>query len=59
MRKFRDWLRSNPDDLRLYSDAKRELSLLPLATVQDYANAKSRVVTKITERITRATTAKV
>lgn len=37
---FRDWLRGNPDEVRLYAESKRLLAARGWAHVQDYADAK-------------------
>lgn len=50
MLRFRDWLRSNPRDRQLYESVKRRLSLEQWQYVQNYADAKSRVVADIMER---------
>ena len=47
---FRDWLRSHPDDRRLYEQTKRSLADARWEHVQDYADAKSAVVTEIMRR---------
>lgn len=47
---FRDWLRENPDDRELYERAKRELAERDWPQVQNYADAKSAVVSEILER---------
>lgn len=47
---FRDWLRANPDDLARYEAVKRELAGRDWAIVQDYADAKTDVVTDIKRR---------
>ena len=47
---FRDHLRSHDDDRRLYEETKRELATRSWAQVQDYADAKTDVVTDIMER---------
>lgn len=47
---FRDHLRTNPDDLRLYEATKRELASREWKYVQNYADAKSAVVLEIMER---------
>jgi GrpB-like predicted nucleotidyltransferase (UPF0157 family) len=47
---FRDWLRSQPDDLALYLARKRELAGQTWRWVQDYADAKSQVVAEIVAR---------
>ena len=50
---FRDWLRTNEDDRRLYEEAKRRLAAQVWRHVQDYADAKTEVVREITERALR------
>jgi GrpB-like predicted nucleotidyltransferase (UPF0157 family) len=52
---FRDWLRANEDDRRLYEDTKLELAARRWTYVQDYADAKSDVVEEILARATAAT----
>jgi GrpB-like predicted nucleotidyltransferase (UPF0157 family) len=47
---FRDRLRSDDADRRLYQDAKRRLAGRHWAYIQDYADAKSGVVEEIIER---------
>lgn len=47
---FRDWLRSNPSDLRLYEKTKRELARREWKYVQNYADAKTEVVEEILVR---------
>ena len=47
---FRDWLRSHPDDLRLYERTKRELASKEWKYVQNYADAKTAVVEQIIAR---------
>jgi GrpB-like predicted nucleotidyltransferase (UPF0157 family) len=47
---FRDWLRVDLGDRKLYEDTKRSLAAKPWASVQDYADAKSEVVTDIMGR---------
>lgn len=47
---FRDWLRAHPDDRALYERAKRALATREWAIVQDYADAKTEVVTEIKRR---------
>ena len=47
---FRDWLRSNPSDLRLYENTKRELARREWKYVQNYADAKTEVVEEILAR---------
>lgn len=44
---FRDWLRAHPDDRDRYERAKLELAELDWPTVQDYADAKTEVVSAI------------
>ena len=47
---FRDWLRTHPDDRVLYERTKRDLARRRWPHVQDYADAKSAVVTDIMRR---------
>lgn len=47
---FRDWLRSHPEDRQLYEDTKRELAARTWKYVQNYADAKSEVVSEILTR---------
>ncbi len=47
---FRDWLRTHPDDRELYERTKRELAERDWTEVQDYADAKTDVVTEIKRR---------
>ena len=47
---FREWLRTNPIDRDLYERAKRELAAREWGIVQDYADAKTDVVTAIKRR---------
>ena len=47
---FRDWLRTNDADRELYERAKRELAKQTWKHVQNYADAKTSVVTEIVER---------
>ena len=47
---FRDWLRTNDADRELYAKAKRELAARNWKHVQQYADAKTEVVTAIMER---------
>jgi GrpB-like predicted nucleotidyltransferase (UPF0157 family) len=47
---FRDWLRSHPEDRIVYEDTKRELASRTWKYVQNYADAKSKVVQEILER---------
>ncbi|HLY32613.1 MAG TPA: GrpB family protein [Ktedonobacterales bacterium] len=50
MLRFRDWLRTHPDDRQLYEHAKRELARQNWKYVQNYADAKSEVVEEIVAR---------
>lgn len=50
MLQFRDWLRTNDADRELYAKAKRELTARDWKHVQQYADAKTEVVTAIMER---------
>jgi GrpB-like predicted nucleotidyltransferase (UPF0157 family) len=47
---FRDWLRTHADDRALYERVKRELAEREWAIVQDYADAKTDIVTEIKRR---------
>lgn len=47
---FRDWLRLDARDRRLYEDTKRALASRSWGSVQDYADAKSDVVADIMAR---------
>jgi GrpB-like predicted nucleotidyltransferase (UPF0157 family) len=47
---FRDWLRVNVDDRRLYERTKQELAARTWKYVQNYADAKAEVVAAILER---------
>ncbi len=47
---FRDHLRENEDDRKLYADAKRELAARDWKYVQQYADAKTSVVQEILAR---------
>jgi GrpB-like predicted nucleotidyltransferase (UPF0157 family) len=47
---FRDWLRTNEADRKLYERTKQELATRDWGSVQDYADAKSSVVKKILAR---------
>jgi GrpB-like predicted nucleotidyltransferase (UPF0157 family) len=53
---FRDWLRSHPEDAERYAAAKRELAARHWRTMQDYADAKDRIVQEISERMREAMT---
>ena len=50
MLRFRDRLRSSPEDFSLYLATKRELAAQEWARVQDYADAKNAVVAEILAR---------
>ncbi|HEY7347536.1 MAG TPA: GrpB family protein [Ktedonobacterales bacterium] len=50
MRLFRDWLRCNADDRRLYEQTKRELARKKWKYGQNYADAKTAVVEEILAR---------
>jgi GrpB-like predicted nucleotidyltransferase (UPF0157 family) len=50
---FRDWLRANEADRRLYANVKRELAAREWRYVQHYADAKTEVVEAILRRATR------
>ena len=54
---FRDWLRTNDADRELYASAKRELAARNWKYVQQYADAKTEVVTAIMERAHAAASA--
>lgn len=47
---FRDWLRINDDDRKLYERTKQELSARTWKYMQNYADAKSDVVREILDR---------
>lgn len=47
---FRDWLRASAADRALYAQVKRELAARDWDVVQDYADAKTEVVTAIMQR---------
>ncbi len=47
---FRDWLRVNNDDMKLYERTKQELAVRTWKYVQNYADAKSDVVMEILGR---------
>lgn len=44
---FRDWLRTHPEDRELYSRTKRALAEQEWKTVDDYAGAKTAVISQI------------
>ena len=48
--RLRDWLRNNPDDRKLYAETKEELSRQKWHYVQNYADAKSKVIETILAR---------
>jgi GrpB-like predicted nucleotidyltransferase (UPF0157 family) len=50
MLRFRDWLRSHPDDRDLYLSTKRALAQQEWGKTQDYADAKTDVVREILGR---------
>ena len=50
MLRFRDWLRAHPDDRERYAAAKRDLAARDWAYVQQYADAKTEVITAIIAR---------
>jgi GrpB-like predicted nucleotidyltransferase (UPF0157 family) len=51
---FRDWLRNNPQDRDLYAETKRKLASQNWKYVQNYADAKSKVVESIIKRAQQA-----
>jgi GrpB-like predicted nucleotidyltransferase (UPF0157 family) len=50
MIRFRDWLRTHPDDRQRYAQVKTELAAQEWEYVQNYADAKSTVVEEIIAR---------
>jgi GrpB-like predicted nucleotidyltransferase (UPF0157 family) len=50
MLRFRDWLRANPADRDLYAAAKRDLAARDWTYLQQYADAKTAVITDIVTR---------
>src|SRR5262249_43351537 len=50
MQRFRDWLRMHADDRKLYAETKRALAQQNWEFVQNYADAKSKVVAEILAR---------
>jgi GrpB-like predicted nucleotidyltransferase (UPF0157 family) len=50
MLRFRDWLRANAADRELYETAKRELAARDWTYTQQYADAKTAVVSEIMSR---------
>ena len=47
MLRFRDWLRSHEDDREKYASVKKALAQKTWVYVQNYADAKSKVVAEI------------
>ena len=47
---FRDWLRINEDDRKLYERTKQELAARTWKYMQNYADAKSEIVSEILDR---------
>ena len=47
---FRDWLRMNDADRKRYAEAKRELAARDWKYMQQYADAKTAIVTEILSR---------
>jgi GrpB-like predicted nucleotidyltransferase (UPF0157 family) len=47
---FRDWLRTDADDRARYAAVKRDLATREWGDMNDYADAKSPVITEITAR---------
>lgn len=58
MLRFRDWLRSHPEDRERYARAKRQLARRTWAYVQHYADAKSEVISDILRRSDAGETAR-
>ena len=50
---FRDWLRTHDEDRNLYEKTKQELARQQWKYVQDYADAKTKVIQKILQRAYR------
>ena len=50
-RLFRDWLRTHPEDLRLYAEAKRRLARDTVERPEDYSLAKNDVIDEIFAKI--------
>ena len=48
--RLRDWLRKNPADFKLYAETKQELARQKWHYVQNYADAKSKVIETILSR---------
>ena len=57
MLRLRDWLRANPADRDLYAQTKRALASKSWKYTQNYADAKSKVISTILARATRPSTA--
>lgn len=55
MLRFRDWIRSNEADRKLYEQTKCELAAREWRYVQDYADAKTAVIEEIVARAFRET----
>jgi GrpB-like predicted nucleotidyltransferase (UPF0157 family) len=51
---FRDWLRSNASDRELYARSKRTLAQRNWKYTQDYADAKTAVISEIVSRLQQA-----
>jgi GrpB-like predicted nucleotidyltransferase (UPF0157 family) len=51
---FRDWLRAHDDDRELYESTKRELATRGFSYIQEYADAKTAVITEILNRASAA-----
>ena len=47
---FRNWLRSNPADRMIYENEKRRLAAQSWETVQNYADAKTEVISTILKK---------
>ena len=54
---FRDWLRTHDDDRALYESVKRDLASREWSSMQDYADAKTDVVSEIIGRARAASPA--
>lgn len=54
MLRFRDWLRINEDDRKLYERKKQELAARTWKYMQNYADAKSEIVSQILARARNA-----
>ncbi len=54
MLSFRDWLRTHPEDRQDYERTKRDLAAKDWKYVQNYADAKSKVVEQILARAQRS-----